>query len=195
MKIAEIVYSSKSEGPGKRFVIWLQGCSIGCKNCINQEMLSFDGGSIISIDQIFKQILDSKRDNDITGVTFLGGEPLDQKNEVLRLLKKIKGNGLNSILFTGYGYKKLLNQMNPVIDEIFDNLDVLIEGPYIDEEYTEKLYLRGSTNQKIIFLSEKINKKEFKKKNSFDIIAGNGKVRLTGFPFKKIIEVINFDKK
>jgi len=190
MKIAEIVLSSNSEGPGKRFVIWLQGCSIGCPNCINPGMLSFDGGKDLSISEIFEKILISKKENGIKGITFLGGEPLDQAEQVLELLKTLEEIKLNTILFTGYKYEDLLNKKSEIIDEIFNRLDVLIDGPYIDEEYTEKLYLRGSKNQRIIFLSDRIDRKDFNKKNSFDIIVKSGEVKYIGFPFRKMTEVL-----
>jgi len=119
IRIAKIIEQTKSEGPGNRLAIWVQGCSIKCKGCINPEFIPFNSGKNYSIEELMKIINKSINEFKIEGITLLGGEPLDQKQEVLKLIKEINKKGLNIILFTGYYYKDLVKRDDNVINEIF----------------------------------------------------------------------------
>jgi anaerobic ribonucleoside-triphosphate reductase activating protein len=185
MKIRIAYYSNNtfSEGPGARFAIWFQGCSIRCDGCINKDIWDFKGGKIIKVEDILKLIDYSKKSNNIEGVSFLGGEPFDQKKGVYEILIGAKRLKLNNIIFTGYTYNELLEKNDKIINKILNLADVLVDGKYIKALKTDNLYLRGSENQKIILLTDRFNMMDFKRKNSIDINIKDAEIMITGFPF------------
>ena len=184
VRIGDFCRETESEGPGKRFAIWFQGCSIRCKGCIVPQFWDFDGGKLWEVEEFFSIIKDTAKENHIEGVTFLGGEPFDQKEAVAELAYLIKKEELNLITFTGYLYEDLIERDDHHINQILELTDVLIDGPYLEEKRTENLYLRGSSNQRIIILSARFSPADFNRKNSIEFRFGNGEVRIVGFPFE-----------
>ena len=145
MKINKIIESSQSNGPGKRFTIWVQGCSIRCPNCINPDTWDFDAGEVKTVEQLIEQI----KKTDVEGITITGGEPLNQYNEVWALCKKLFNvfNNYTIFLTTGYEYEKIKHE------DILNYIDILVSGPYINGLYSDKLLWRGSSNQEIHYLT------------------------------------------
>ena len=90
-------------GPGKRLLLFLQGCSIHCDGCVNKHLWSFDGGKNYTTEELIKICIDEK----VEGVTFHGGEPLDQAYELYSFANRIKDINLSIVLFTGYLKKEL----------------------------------------------------------------------------------------
>lgn len=181
LNISKIIHESKIYGPFSRDVIWFQGCSFHCKNCINPEMWSFENNKLISPVDLLGEIK-SKH------VTLLGGEPLQQKNigEFISLLKK---NDIGIILFTGFNY-----------DELDDNLktisklcDVVIYGRYIDELKDDSLYLIGSKNQQIIFNTELYKQDDFSKTNIDEILISDS-VESHGRNKNLIVDLFNLNR-
>src|SRR5437762_7753747 len=76
VRVAQIVECTEAEGPGKRFALWFQGCPLRCPGCCNPEMLPFDGGTPMSIDEVAALLRESAEKNELEGITLLGGEPL-----------------------------------------------------------------------------------------------------------------------
>ena len=77
MRVSQVVHNSRIYGPGQRTVIWTQGCSIRCTGCWNDKLWDFNGGDIMSAEQLVHSTIEN---NDV-GLTILGGEPLDQAEE------------------------------------------------------------------------------------------------------------------
>ena len=88
-------------GPGKRLLLFTQGCSLRCKGCVNQHLWEFGVGKNISTAELVKLCMDTD------GVTLHGGEPLDQAEGLYGFVKTLKANGKTVVLFTGYLYKEL----------------------------------------------------------------------------------------
>ena len=176
MNIAHIEETSLIYGPGIRFVIWTQGCSIRCRGCWNKEMWSFKTKYEYSIGELITKIRNS---NNIEGVTILGGEPFDQYDECLNLVEQIRKLNLTTIVYTGYEIKELkANNKN----EIFKHIDILVTGPFVENLKTSEGGLIGSTNQKIIFFTNKYNEQDLVKNNESEIsIDENGKITAYGY--------------
>jgi organic radical activating enzyme len=92
LRIARIVPCTKAEGPGRRFALWFQGCPLRCPGCCNPEMLTFEGGTSISLRDLVARIEETARKHGIEGITLLGGEPSvlsrrrsHQKRTILRI--------------------------------------------------------------------------------------------------------------
>lgn len=153
-------------GPGLRYVIWTQGCKHNCKNCIAPDSHSLDkNGYWISVDEIYQEIEKDFFERNIRGITISGGEPFLQVAPLKNLIKKIKEKiNLDIICFTGFSYEELLKKGDKDINYILNNIDILIDGKYIEEK-NENNYLRGSSNQNIIFLSDRYKVYENDMKN------------------------------
>ncbi len=170
-------------GPGNRYVIWMQGCAKKCAGCINPEGQALDGGYEKSIDDIACSILGTK---DIIGITISGGEPFLQYKELYDLLKRIRlSSNLDVMVYTGYTYEELYEKHK---DGLFSLIDILVDGEYHEEMNTGSA-LRGSDNQRIIFLSPKYkafgNELLNSKNRKFSIdITKSGDIYFVGIPPK-----------
>lgn len=153
-------------GPGLRYAIWTQGCKHNCKNCIAPDSHPLDkNGYWISVEDIYQEIEKEFTEKNIRGITISGGEPFLQMVPLKNLIKKIKENtNLDIICFTGFLYEELLKKNDETINYILNNIDILIDGKYIEEK-NENNYLRGSSNQNIIFLSDRYKSYEKDMKN------------------------------
>lgn len=166
------------EGPGTRFCIWVQGCSIRCKGCANLHMWDISKGQTVKIKDLLKKIIEYK--NQIEGITFLGGEPLDQSNAILKIAKAVQNMGLSVLLFTGYEYSNIKD--NPQYQELLNNIDILIDGKYEADKQDFSRPWVGSYNQNYYFLSNRYSKNILNKyKNKIEIrILENNSIRMNG---------------
>jgi len=154
LRIGNFLISYEVNGPGKRFVIWFQGCPFHCKGCLNPEFWENDGGVLMDVKRIMDHIRLSRETEQIEGVTFTGGEPLIQAEALLSLVRAIKSEGLTILCYTGYLFQDILNDKVPYAKELLKYIDILIDGPYIEEEKAA-LPWRGSRNQRVYFLTDR----------------------------------------
>ncbi len=189
MNIAHIEEHSFIYGPGCRFVIWVQGCSIRCRGCWNKEMWSFENKTILSVQELLCKI--KNEINYIEGITLLGGEPLDQFDEVLELLVECRKLGLSTMLFTGYEIFEIEEKQMTLI---LENLDILITGRYDKTKRTLNHQWIGSTNQEIHYLTVRYN--NFKNINSNYVefsIDDFGKIEIFGFPHENLFKSLQIE--
>lgn len=155
MNIAGIYDESISNGIGWRFVIFVSGCPHRCPSCHNQKAQAFDYGKKLDKEDILKRI---ENNSIIKGVTFSGGEPLCEENikDVLNLLLEIKNirKDFDFWCYTGYTFEELKARNDAITEEILNNLDVLVDGRFVQELKDEGLYFKGSSNQRIIDLKK-----------------------------------------
>lgn len=136
-------------GPGKRVVIWTQGCSIRCKGCNNKHLWNVADAKKISKELFLEQFFSFK---DIDGITLLGGEPTDQIDELLPIIRVIHNRGFTVVLFTGHE----IEEFKSYIEKNFISLcDLIICGPFDINKLNIYLHFRGSTNQRVIKNSPK----------------------------------------
>lgn len=153
IRIFGVVEESIVDGPGIRYSIFVQGCSHGCPGCHNPESHSPKGGELRSIESVLGGIRSNKL---IAGVTLSGGEPFEQPHACAVLAQQLKADGYNIWTFTGYLYEDLIkmSQANPDIACLLDNIDVLVDGPFVEELKSLELDWRGSSNQRVIDLAK-----------------------------------------
>jgi len=166
VRIHRILPISRVNGPGMRFVVWVQGCTRRCSGCFNPDTHAKDGGYELSIHEIVNQIpLD-----EINGITISGGEPFEQAGELAVLLEETYEKKINSLVYTGFTYEELVAQKNKIIEKCLGLIDILIDGAY-NKEMPPNLPWTGSGNQRILRLKRgkiaTICKKE-------DVELGNG---------------------
>lgn len=146
-----------ANGPGVRVSLFVSGCNHHCKNCFNEEAWDFQFGEPFT-QQTIDHIIDLMRPSFVKGITLLGGEPFDPKNQgaIVELLRKIKQELPEKSIwaFTGYVFDRDIwpgKLGDPAItDEYIHYLDVLVDGPFIEEQKNLSLRFRGSENQRII---------------------------------------------
>jgi len=147
LRVAGIVKESVVDGPGFRYVIFAQGCDHGCKGCHNPDTHSPDGGYVVDTISIIEDIRQSKY---IDGVTFSGGEPFLQADAFIHIAEKLKKENINIVCYTGFTYEELLQSMDQSRVKLLRLIDIIIDGPYIEELKDISLTFRGSKNQRII---------------------------------------------
>lgn len=150
MKYATIYKSSLVDGIGWRTVLFVSGCSHHCKNCHNPQTWDPEFGRDFT-EKTTEYILSTLEHNEINGLTISGGDPLFKANreEITKLCKTVKEKyPKKSIwLYTGYVYEDVKDL------EVMKYIDIIVDGPYIDEQRDTSLPFRGSANQRIISLS------------------------------------------
>lgn len=147
MRFAQIRKEDISNGPGIRVSLFVQGCNRHCDGCFNPETWDYGKGQIFNrrIQELF---LDLGKEKRITGFSILGGEPLDQDERMLELIKKIKERYPDKTIWmwTGHTYEDLTDEQM----EIVKLIDVLVDGPFVISQRCPSKRFRGSMNQRII---------------------------------------------
>lgn len=146
---ADFTTDSIVDGPGLRTVIWTQGCSHNCPNCQNPQTHDFNGGGLIPIGAVIEEIDKLECQN---GVTFSGGDPMFQPLACSIIAKHLKKKKYNIWAYTGFTYEQLMEmtKKEPSIMEFLKNIDVLVDGKFIEEQKDLNLLFRGSKNQRLI---------------------------------------------
>ncbi|HWR44697.1 4Fe-4S single cluster domain-containing protein [Sporomusa sp.] len=152
INMAAFLPASRVNGPGLRSVVWVQGCPRRCPGCFNQDMLEFKDKQLVPVDELACSIL---AESGIEGVTFSGGEPFAQAAVLAELAEFLVKHGLTIMIFTGYRYEELKGAANPDWDRMLAVTDLLVAGPYVEERRSQD-YLLGSSNQELIFLTERL---------------------------------------
>lgn len=154
-RYAKIMTNDIVDGTDVCVSLWMQGCPIKCQGCHNSSIWDFNGGYEIPTDirgYIIKAIC---ANGIIRNFSVLGGEPLCQENvqDVDDIISgvRVAYPEIKIFLWTGYTLEQLKEQKNKHIDNILSNIDVLIDGPYIESLRDITLELRGSANQRILY--------------------------------------------
>ena len=142
-----------ANGPGVRVSLFVSGCTHHCKDCFNAEAWDFDYGEPFD-EAVMDRLVELLKPDYIRGITYLGGEPFDPRNQpgLLALSRKIRAACPNRSIwaFTGYVYDENLPRLAGVTDELLSYLDVLVDGPFIAAQKNLSLRFRGSENQRLI---------------------------------------------
>ncbi|MCD7756133.1 MAG: anaerobic ribonucleoside-triphosphate reductase activating protein [Firmicutes bacterium] len=157
MNYATIKNCDIANGPGVRVSLFVSGCTHHCKGCFNQEAWDFAYGEPFTR-QTEDTILEMLRPNYIRGLTLLGGEPFDPHNQpaIVALLRRVRQTYPEKTIwaFTGYLFDRdiLPGKLGPweITREYLSYLDVLVDGPFIEEKKNLTLRFRGSENQRLI---------------------------------------------
>ena len=162
MNYAEIKYCDIANGPGVRTSLFVSGCTHHCKNCFNEVAWDFHYGNPFT-EETMKAVLESCRPDYVTGLSLRGGEPMEPVNQegLLPLLKAFKERFPEKTIwcYSGYTYEQLTGQTpgrcrSTVTAEVLSFLDVLVDGPFVQELYDISLRFRGSRNQRLIDLKK-----------------------------------------
>lgn len=171
MRYASIRSMDISNGEGVGISLFVQGCHFHCKNCFNQDTWDFSGGKEWNreIEDEFMKLVNRPY---IKRVSLLGGEPLADENvlDIMRLINRIKTECPDKKIwcYTGYTWEQIFPIVNPYLNltqaemtrqNAVKNCDILVDGRFVEEEKDLSLEFRGSKNQRIIDVKERITSK------------------------------------
>lgn len=157
MNLSGINYESFADGEGVRVSVFVSGCHRHCPGCFNKEAQDFCFGDSLTQD-VYAEIFERLNKPYISGLTMLGGEPMDEENvegtyQIVMLAKML---GKTVWVYSGYTIEELWLRMNSRIGDILRNTDVLVDSPFILEQRDTTLAFRGSSNQRIIDVQESL---------------------------------------
>lgn len=148
MKIRLAAYlqpDSIVDGEGVRTVVWTQGCPHHCPGCHNASTWDFNDGALIDVEDVITELKKIKNQD---GITLSGGDPVCQVEACYEISKAAHSMGLNVWCYTGFTYEQML--LNPKARKLLEQIDVLVDGKFVQEEKSYDIYFRGSRNQRII---------------------------------------------
>lgn len=155
MNYANIKYNDIANGPGIRTSLFVSGCRNNCPGCFNKDAQNFNYGNEFT-DDIQNEIIKSIESPHYSGITILGGEPMEPENakELVKFVNKFKSIYKNKTiwLFSGYKYE-FLRDTGDDRSKLLSLVDVIVDGPFIEELKDVSLCFRGSSNQRIIEVS------------------------------------------
>jgi anaerobic ribonucleoside-triphosphate reductase activating protein len=172
---------SRANGPGARFVVWLQGCTLGCPGCFNPTTHDGTGGRAVDVAEVIAQLVAT---DGIEGLSLSGGEPFQQPADALALVTAARARGLSTLAFSGYAFDEI--RALPDGPAVLAGLDVLIDGRYRSGERLAT-GLRGSANQQIRLLTDRYTVADVEDTPVAEIrISPTGELVLTGVDPLKI---------
>ena len=167
MYFGNIKKNDIANGKGVRVTLFVSGCTNHCKNCFQPETWNFDYGKPYT-KETEDEVIDALKPSHISGLTLLGGEPFEPENqrELVKLLRRVRDElpEKNIWSFTGFVLDQDLldggRKHCEVTDEMLSLLDVLVDGPFKEEEKDITLAFRGSRNQRVIDMQKSLKEKE-----------------------------------
>ncbi len=174
INIHAVIASSVVNGPGRRAVVFFQGCERGCPGCFNQATHPFTPANVLTAEEVLARISPG-----IEGITVSGGEPFMQSAGLLSLLRAARARGLTTVVYTGFRLHELTS---PEARECLEHTDVLIDGPFEMDLAEPTMLARGSSNQRLHFLTRRYGPGDFVMPGKVELTIGaDGTVTETGF--------------
>jgi len=185
LNLARTIPRSAANGPGQRFVVWVQGCAIRCPGCWNPDTWDFETRQLRDTAALADEILDT---SGIEGVTFTGGEPFHQAGALVDVASRVRAAGLSVFVFTGYELDELTRADHR---ELLALTDVLVSGRYVQALRSFDSEWRGSTNQRVHFLSARYTEVSIAGSPRVEFhLAPDGQLAVTGFPLPQFLDVV-----
>lgn len=194
MLVHTIIDGSRVNGPGLRAVVYFQGCLIGCRRCWNELLQPFTGREWTG-DEVVSEIAAANRVHSLDGVTFSGGEPMQQALGLAGLVSALRRTFplLSLGLYSGYTEKELAtgnywtreelshDDRRAVWQRVAGELDFAVLGRYVSSR-PSRLPLRSSANQRLLLLSNRYAECDFRPMEVEVTVDDAGLVEITGFP-------------
>jgi anaerobic ribonucleoside-triphosphate reductase activating protein len=181
LRVATIVADTEAEGPGRRFAVWVQGCSLRCAGCCNPEMFDERRGTAIALDGLAAQIPAG-----VEGITLLGGEPFEQAAGCAEFARLAKARGLTVMVFSGYARDELAGR--PDAAALLAEIDLLVDGRYdrTKPEPPPPVGRRwiGSANQTMHYLTSAYSADDprMRTSNTIEIRVSASGIKINGWP-------------
>jgi anaerobic ribonucleoside-triphosphate reductase activating protein len=185
LNLANYLIGTRALGPYNRAVVWVQGCCFHCPGCISPEWIETKENRLVPAETVADLILS---DATIEGLTISGGEPMLQAAALCDLIDHLKARrDMTIISFTGFRIEKLITHPPSMdVHRLLDKIDVLVDGQYVARLNNGK-GLRGSTNQRIHHLTERLSGFDLENQNrSLEYFLHDGSLEMIGIPPRNI---------
>lgn len=168
MYYGEIKTNDIANGEGIRTSLFVSGCRNACENCFNRETWAFDYGNVFT-DETAEYIIENCEKSWINGLSVLGGEPFEPENqhELLVFLKTFRKRLPQKTVwcYTGFTFEELIGQQKSrgnisITKELLKQIDVLVDGRFVEEKKDISLAFKGSSNQRIIDIKRTLQNEE-----------------------------------
>jgi len=192
LNVAARVPETEAEGPGRRYALWVQGCPLRCKGCCNPHMLEDRLATLTPTQEIIDEILATPG---IEGITLIGGEPFWQAKALTEVARQVREAGLSVMVFTGMTLVYIKRQERQDWDAFLEQIDLLVDGPYIQSKHVDNRRWIGSSNQKTHFLTDRYAHMTDEEEgwdgapNTIELRMVNGQITINGFPDESIVEL------
>lgn len=150
------VNDSIVDGPGLRYVVFIQGCPHHCKGCHNPNSHDFLGGYLADMKDL---LLEIDKNSLLDGITISGGEPFIQAKNLISFIKEIKKRHLHIMIYSGYTFEEIMS-LGKDERELLSLCDTLVDGRFIQSQRSLSLRYKGSLNQRIIDVSLSLQKRK-----------------------------------
>lgn len=159
LRVAGIVNDSIADGPGIRFVLFVQGCPHRCPECQNPQTHDFSAGTVMDIEEIAAKI---RQNPLLTGVTFSGGEPFCQAQALANLVDLIAPLRLELAVYSGYTFEELLelSESDLGVSALLGRIRILVDGRFVKEQRDYRQKFKGSSNQRVIDVPKSLECKQ-----------------------------------
>ncbi|MGE0706960.1 MAG: 4Fe-4S single cluster domain-containing protein [Planctomycetota bacterium] len=188
LRLGSMIDATEAEGPGLRFVLWAQGCSLGCEDCCNPHLWSARGGEEREVADVLELVLAARaRRPALEGITLVGGEPFEQDAPLAALCAQVRADGLSVMAFSGY----TLEELRARGSRLLAHVDLLVDGRYLPALHTTAIRWVGSSNQRLHFLSDAYRPDDprFAEPNHAELrLDHRGELQVVGFPFPRVRE-------
>ena len=184
LNLAALLKATRMAGPGVRDVVWVQGCTVGCHGCANQDYLPHLPRVRMPVSRLLLHLRGRRRW--IDGVSVSGGEPTEQPAAVAALLQGARELGLSTVVYTGRVCERLRD--DPACRELLAYTDLLIDGPFVPSRHRADLHWRGSTNQRLLRLSDRFTEGDLAEPAaSGEILLSPSRVVLLGVGTRRLV--------
>lgn len=179
---------SEIYGPGIRSVYWLQGCTLACEGCWNTQFWPSKGGDLIDVNCLLSELSGRQ---DVEGITLLGGEPLQQAQQVEQLMTGCKKLGLTVFLYTGYE----MHELDPTMKRCVDLADIVVMGRFVQALRNTNLRWRGSENQTLLVRNSRYKFMKFPDQNEVEIhLDTSGELCVVGYGSSQLLETVGLNQ-
>ncbi|MBX7102777.1 MAG: radical SAM protein [Gemmataceae bacterium] len=180
LRVAHVAPDTEAEGPGRRFAVWFQGCPLRCPGCCNPEMLPFEGGRGVEVDDLVNQLARES----VEGISLLGGEPFAHAPGAAEFAARARALGLSVMVYSGYTLAELRADSSPGVGELLALTDILVDGPYDRSRPDSRRRWVGSENQVVHFFTDRYSPGDecWKRPNTLELRLVDGTLSVNGFP-------------
>lgn len=181
LRVAQTVADTEAEGPGRRFAVWVQGCTLGCPGCCNPEMFAPRGGELVEPAALAARVLATPG---VEGLSVLGGEPFQQAEAVAELCRAVRAGGRSVMVYSGYTLEELRALPGPGPAALLAETDLLCDGRYVREQPERRRRWLGSANQRLHFLTDRHRPDDprFTQPNTIELRLEGGQLTVNGWP-------------